>query len=163
MAVDALFRKRDVPESARRAGRFLPELLHRYPTFRYDIAKGRVSRGDCVLLTRLRERVTELMARTGADLVFCPVGIGRHVDHLITRAAGEAAGDCVVYYSDFPYNQIAQADAAFLGDHDLVAGTWDEGIGSKERLIRGYRTQADALFPGGLVPAAPEVYYGRRR
>jgi hypothetical protein len=102
------------------------------------------------------------MSDTAAELVFCPVGVGRHVDHLITRAVGDV-GMRTVYYSDFPYNQSAEADPAFLAARDLVPWTWDDGIGAKERLIRGYRTQADALFPAGRVPAAPEVYYSPRR
>jgi LmbE family N-acetylglucosaminyl deacetylase len=160
--VDALFRRRAVPGPVAQLAGLLPELVHRYPTFRYDIAKGRVSRGDRALLGQLRDRVAGLVTRTGAELVFCPVGVGRHVDHLITRAVGTVAGDRVVYYSDFPYNLAAEADPAFLAARDLVPGTWDEGIGAKERLIRGYRTQADALFPDGRVPAVPEVYYAPR-
>jgi LmbE family N-acetylglucosaminyl deacetylase len=160
---DALYRRRSVPEPVERLGRLVPELVHRYPTFRFDIAKGRVSRGDRVLVRQLRTRVSKLMSRTAAELVFCPVGVGRHVDHLITRAVGDVAGRRTVYYSDFPYNQFAEADPAFLAARDLVPWTWDEGIGAKERLIHGYRTQADALFPAGRVPAAPEVYYCPRR
>jgi LmbE family N-acetylglucosaminyl deacetylase len=47
---DALFRRRAVPRAlsgpAARLARVLPELDHRYPTFRFDIALGRVARGD---------------------------------------------------------------------------------------------------------------------
>src|SRR5262249_58311137 len=87
-----------------RLGRLCPELVHRYPTYRFDIARGRVSRGDHPLVERLAGDVSELVARTGAELVFCPVGVGRHVDHLITRTVGGRFPDRVVYYSDFPYN-----------------------------------------------------------
>jgi LmbE family N-acetylglucosaminyl deacetylase len=160
---DALYRRRSVPEPVKRLGTRVPELVHRYPTFRFDIAKGRVSRGDRMLIRQLRARVAALISRTTAELVFCPVGVGRHVDHLITRTAGDVAGQRTIYYSDFPYNQVAQADQAFLAARDLVPWTWDEGIGAKERLIRRYRTQADALFPAGHVPAAAEVYYRPRR
>jgi LmbE family N-acetylglucosaminyl deacetylase len=160
---DALYRRRSVPEPMEWLGARVPELVHRYPTFRFDIAKGRVSRGDRVLVKQLRARVAELMSRTAAELVFCPVGVGRHVDHLITRAVGDVAGMRTIYYSDFPYNQDAEADPAFLATRDLVPWTWDEGINAKERLIRGYRTQADALFPAGRVPTAPEIYYTPRR
>jgi LmbE family N-acetylglucosaminyl deacetylase len=160
---DALYRKRSMPEPVKRLSTRLPELVHRYPTYRFDIAKGRVSRGDHILIQQLRTRVTELISRTAAELVFCPVGIGKHVDHLITRTVGDVAGKRTIYYSDFPYNQRAEADQAFLAARDLVPWTWDEGIRAKERLIRGYRTQANALFPAGHVPAAAEVYYCPRR
>jgi LmbE family N-acetylglucosaminyl deacetylase len=157
--IDALYRRRSIAGPIGKLGELVPELVHRYPTYRFDIAKGRVSRGDRGLVRRLGARVAELAARIGAELVFCPAGVGRHVDHLITRAIGPFLGGRVVYYSDFPYNQVAAVDSAFLDAHRLVPWTWGDGIDVKERLIRGYTSQVDALFPGGRIPAAPEVYY----
>ena len=54
---DALFRRRRDPFGLLgRAGRVLPELDHRYPTFRFDIDLGRVSRGDRRLLEEITAR-----------------------------------------------------------------------------------------------------------
>jgi len=41
---DALFRRRELPTALAPVARLVPELAHRYPTFRFDIARGRVSR-----------------------------------------------------------------------------------------------------------------------
>jgi LmbE family N-acetylglucosaminyl deacetylase len=156
---DALFRARAPLPGSKRIGALVPELAHRYPTYRYDIARGRVSRGDRRLVADLGRRVDDLLVSTGATLLFCPVGIGRHVDHLIVRALGARHPDRVVYYADFPYVTTSPVDTAFLAAHRLAPWDWDAGVPAKARLIRGYRTQADALFPDGRIPVVPETYY----
>src|SRR4030042_1789814 len=35
--------------------------------------------------------------------VYCPLGLGGHVDHRLTRAAAEQTGRPLWYYRDFPY------------------------------------------------------------
>jgi LmbE family N-acetylglucosaminyl deacetylase len=161
---DALFRCRDAgTRLTRLAGGLLPELVHRYPTYRFDIAKGRVASGDRRLIGTLTDVVAGRVEQSGARWVFCPLGVGRHVDHLIVRGVGERFADRVIYYADFPYNQSSAPDSAFLARHRLAPWSWSEGIAAKETLIRGYRTQFDAMFPTGRVPAVPETYYSPRR
>jgi LmbE family N-acetylglucosaminyl deacetylase len=152
---DALFRQRRHPAF----GRFVPELAHRYPTYRYDIARGRVSRGDDALRRQLVTTVRDLVEQTGAELLFCPVGVGRHVDHLLTRSIGEHFGRQVVYYADFPYNVSARPDPAFVERHRLKAQEWDRDLAAKQAAIAAYRTQAPSLFPDGRIPQLPEVYF----
>jgi LmbE family N-acetylglucosaminyl deacetylase len=154
---DALFRRRDTP--VRGLARWVPELGHRYPTYRFDIARGRVSRGDAALVDRLAGTVAELVAGTGARVLLCPLGVGRHVDHLLTRAVGPRFADRVVYYAEFPYTVTAAPDAAFVRRHGLVAQRWVTGLAGKEALIRGYRTQTPLLFPDGRIPRLPELYF----
>ncbi|MFC5137629.1 PIG-L family deacetylase [Actinomycetospora rhizophila] len=157
--VDALFRRRDVPAALDRAGRAVPELVHRYPTYRFDIALGRVSGGDGALVDAVTPRVRALADEAGARTVFCPVGVGRHVDHLLTRRVGEALGLRVIHYSDFPYDLTHATDPAFLAAHGATRRSFADGTADRERLVRGYATQVDALFGDGTVPATPEVYY----
>jgi len=156
---DALFRQRDGGRVGQRLRTVLPELVHRYPTYRFDIAKGRVSRGDRAMIDALVARVQALIGSTGARVVFAPVGVGRHVDHLIARSVGARQRVTAIYYSDFPYNLALTPDRAFLDRHRLTPWSWQHGIRAKQRLIRGYRTQVDALFPGGDIAAVPELYF----
>ena len=158
-AADALFRAREVGPVMTRLGGFVPELVHRYPTFRFDIAKGRVSRGDRVLLERLDAQVRAVADRTDAALVFGPVGVGRHVDHLITRTLAERQSQPTVLYSDFPYDQRDSPEAAYRTAQRLTRVSWHEGLDAKQLLIEGYRTQVEALFPAGEIPSAPETYF----
>jgi LmbE family N-acetylglucosaminyl deacetylase len=154
---DALFRtRRGVPGAV---GRLLPELAHRYPTFRFDIARGRVAGGERDLAARIAEQVAALVAGTGAQVVFCPLGVGRHVDHVLVRAVGPELGGRVVYYADFPYALRSGPDERFLAAHGLRRWTSPDDPAAKRGLIEGYRTQVDALFDGGRVPARAEEYY----
>jgi len=93
---DALFRTRRAPGAL---GRVLPELVHRYPTFRFDIARGRVAGAERDLARRIAEQVDA--AGSGAEVVLCPLGVGRHVDHVLVRSVGPELGRRIVYYADF--------------------------------------------------------------
>jgi hypothetical protein len=160
---DALFRRREsTAPFVRYAGRLVPEVVHRYPTYRFDIAKGRIAGGDAPLVATLADIVDDRIRRTEARFVFCPLGIGRHVDHLLVRAVGGQFPERVVYYADFPYNQNGAPDPEFVHRNRLVPWSWTDGIGAKDGLIRGYRTQVAAIFPDGRIPVVPEIYYAGR-
>ena len=150
---DALFRRRRDPSGLLgRAGKLLPELDHRYPTFRFDIALGRVSRGDRELRETLTAEVADL-AR--GSVVFAPLGVGRHVDHLLARAVGEHLG--AVLYADFPYTvRDPAAEAVAAGRATAV------GVGGRpRRQAPGDRGLPDAgrrAVPGrGDPPAARDL------
>jgi predicted ATP-grasp superfamily ATP-dependent carboligase/LmbE family N-acetylglucosaminyl deacetylase len=158
-APDALFRRREVPPSVARLGRAVPEVVHRYPTFRLDIALGRVSRGDRALVDRLDPRLRALADRIDAAVVFGPVGVGRHVDHLLTRTLAERLPLPTVLYADFPYDWRNASDPALLDARRLTTVTWDRDLDTKQVLVKGYRTQVEALFPEGEIPSVPETYF----
>ncbi|MFJ3583225.1 PIG-L deacetylase family protein [Streptomyces sp. NPDC090127] len=156
--VDGLFRRRSgrAPHSGGLAGR-LPEIDHVYPTYRLHLSRGRVSRHDAETLRTVTESIVALLP-PDRGLVLAPLGVGGHADHVLVRTAAERGGRRVAYYSDFPYNQRHQPDASFTARHAFVVCGWEDGLDAKQALIRGYRTQADALFPQGAIPLAPEVY-----
>jgi LmbE family N-acetylglucosaminyl deacetylase len=156
---DALFRRREVGPAVARIGRVLPELAHRYPTYRFDIDKGRLSRGDRALIGRAEAEVRRLTDGIEAALVLGPIGVGRHVDHLIARALTETYRERAVFYSDFPYDLHGSPDADYVAAHRLAAETWDGDLAAKRGLIEGYRTQAGPLFGGGDPPPIPETYF----
>ncbi|MFP3599923.1 hypothetical protein, partial [Chryseobacterium sp. SIMBA_029] len=87
-----------------------------------------------------------------ADLLFCPVGVGKHVDHLITRGMGAGYPEKLVLYSDFPYDLASNPDHARLASMQYQPWTWSTGLEEKQPRIRQYATQVDALFPAGVIP-----------
>jgi LmbE family N-acetylglucosaminyl deacetylase len=136
-----------------------------YPAFRFDAARGRVAACDAGLAAEVS---TQVSARVGAisragecGVIFAPLGIGRHVDHLITRrAAGELGRQIrIVYYSDFPYSQSAAPDPHFVRSAGLVPHPWFPGRAENASRIAGYRTQFPGLFGDGTVPTCPEIYW----
>jgi hypothetical protein len=78
---------------------------------------------------------------------------------VLVRTAAERSGARVGYYSDFPYNQRQPAVPAFARRNGLVEARWPLLIEAKPELITAYRTQARALFPGGVIPVVPEVFF----
>lgn len=153
---EALFRKRPGRREYRLLGRMLPELAHLYPVYRWQITAGRIAPGDAGTL-RAARAIIQRLARPGTMLV-SPLGVGGHVDHLLTRTAVDQSGIPAVYYSDFPHNQRHAADPVYIEENSLVAARWTELLEAKAELIRGYRTQVNALFPDGRIPLVPEVY-----
>jgi hypothetical protein len=92
-------------------------------------------------------------------VVFAPLGVGRHVDHLLARRVGERLR--AVLYADFPYTaRDPEGEARVAGD--LQPWAWTADLAAKVPVIEGYRTQVDALFPGGEIPVRPETYYTSR-
>jgi LmbE family N-acetylglucosaminyl deacetylase len=131
-----------------------------YPTFRFDAALGRVAPSDSSLAEKVGVKVKEVAVANGTTAVFAPLGVGRHVDHVITRNAVVASGINAVYYSDFPYSEFRKPDARFIQNASLQPYTWRLGRAENVKLIAGYKTQVDALFPRG-VPVSPETYWIR--
>ena len=108
---------------------------------------------DAELLGRITSQVEEVAA--GAA-VFAPLGVGRHVDHLLARSVGELLG--ATLYADFPYTARDPAgEEAAAGE--LQPWAWTADLAAKVPVIAGYRTQVDALFPDGGIPVRPETYY----
>lgn len=156
--IDAPYRRRAVTGRRRRWARLLPELEHVYPLYRPHVVSGCIAPSDSETL-RDACRFVQGLADRGPALVLAPLGVGGHVDHVLARAAAERSGAPIAYYSDFPYNQRHQADESFIRRNGLVEAQSVRPTEAKAALIRAYRTQARALFPGDRIPLAPEVFF----
>lgn len=158
---DAMFRR--VGDTA---GRHLfPKRWPAYPTFRFDIARGRIARSDAGLPAEVGALVGGVVRETGARVLFAPLGVGKHVDHMITRRACQHLPATqhlplrTVYYSDFPYSEKAEPEPGFLRRTGLAPHPWLSGRAENADRIAGYRTQFAGLFPQGRVPLRPETYW----
>lgn len=76
-----------------------------YPTFHFHADRGWIVSTDAGLPAEVGLRVSELVKASEARVVFAPLGICRHVDHLIARWAVEHLGLRTVFYSDFPHSE----------------------------------------------------------
>lgn len=152
---DALFRRVGEPPSGPRRQGGWPT----YPTFRFDAARGRIARSDAGLPAQVGARIAEVVRTCRADVVFAPLGVGRHVDHVIIRRAAQYLQSPTVYYSDFPYSETAVPEPGFVRGAALVPHPWLSGRAQNASRIAAYRTQFAGLFPHGTVPTRPEIYW----
>ena len=91
-------------------------------------------------------------------LVLCPLAVGGHVDHVITRLACEAtfAAERLAYYADMPYARApwrwrrAQVQAAWQSIR-----SWRRISPRKRDSLAAYGSQMPLLFRG--TPRLPEL------
>lgn len=154
---DAMWRKKPSGLSSL-LGRLLPELGHVYPTYRIHVTSGRVSRRDRGTEDRAETAIRQAVGRSGGDpILFFPLGLGRHVDHVLTHRLGRRFADRVAYYADFPYCLTDRPDVGALARRGLTRSVY-EGADPKAKhpFIAMYATQH--LF-AGEIPAVPEEYF----
>jgi len=154
---DALFRRVGEAGTGRKCGERAA-----YPTFRFDAARGRIARSDAGLAGEVGVLVRETATANRTAVLFAPLGVGRHVDHLITRDGVASSGVDAVYYSDFPYSVTKMPDRRFIRRASLKPYDWLSGRAEIANLIAGYRTQFTRLFPRA-VPMSPETYWIKSR
>lgn len=147
---DALFRK---TKTTNWISKLIPETMHLYPTYRWHIIKNNISDKDNSIL-KVSAQLSKLAKKNA--IIFAPLGIATHVDHIITKEACEKLKNKIVYYSEFPYNLRAEIPQE-IKKYSLF--TKRVNLSNKKTLISLYKTQFPGLFPGGLVPDHREKYY----
>lgn len=103
-------------------------------------------------------QITAALARVleRGDVVVCPLGIGGHVDHVVTRAVVEGLALSEVegldrpllYYADIPYlmNHHSQLAAKTAGLRPTVQPVSEEGLGAWQEGVAAYASQLSTLF-----------------
>lgn len=110
---------------------------------------AQVHEGDTVVLQQL---TAQLRALPPCERLFCPMGVGNHVDHQLVRAATEACfASTLLYYEDYPYTR----DPAAL-ERVLSLGRWQAEVVPLSRVavaariaaISAYASQIGSFFNG---------------
>jgi LmbE family N-acetylglucosaminyl deacetylase len=84
------------------------------------------------------------------DTLVCPLAIGGHVDHIITRKAVEALNRPVWYYADVPY-LLKHGDVLAPATSNLKEKTFfisTQGLTAWQKGIEAYASQMSTLFDG---------------
>lgn len=102
---------------------------------------------DDDLLEQLVQALSEI--DFGEATVYCPVALGNHVDHLLTRQAAERLGWPLVYYADMPYaargdklNELISQHSAAWRTIPLNAEAIDAWVGA----ILEYQSQLSTFW-----------------
>ena len=158
--IDALWRRRKRLNAI--AGflvKYLPEITHVYPTYRFHIKKGKLSKEDRPLMDSLKIKLTFLIKKRKEYIIFCPLGTGKHSDHLIVRNVCNDVFDKVVYWSDAPYNLSHKDNLGFLTDKKVRSFIYRKRAKIRVKAVKGYKSQVRALFPDGKIRLKPEKYF----
>ncbi|MEN9934348.1 MAG: hypothetical protein RLZZ387_927 [Chloroflexota bacterium] len=119
------------------------------------------------LHTELRRLLAELRARVPGATFYAPLGVGSHVDHLITYAAAiDAAGSPLAFYEDVNYVltpgtlERRLADVAERLEPRTVAVD-EQALARKISSIAAYESQVNELFDGAEPMAEAITAYAR--
>jgi LmbE family N-acetylglucosaminyl deacetylase len=98
------------------------------------------------------------------DLVICPLAVGHHVDHVVTRAAVERLQCSVSFYADIPYllRFPDELPIACRGLSDSIHLISARGLAAWQRGVAAYASQIRMLF--GSEPEMRRqirAYWGR--
>ena len=133
---------------------------------------GRIPAKEKPLIIDLEHNLETFIRKnyTKRLLIFAPLGVGGHADHLITRSAVEylakELGKPVLFWEDFPYNTNAiSRKKFFLINQNYYPPFCINDLNhdnKKLKAIKKYKSQMKGLFPKRLIPKLPEIYYIRK-
>ncbi len=135
---------------------FWAEFNHIYPTYRFHILK-KISKSDYVIKP-LRKLLKKHISKN--SIIFVPLGIGNHVDHVIARKVSEKLFKNVIYYSDFPYNLYSNNLASVPQNYKGIEVKVKKTIKTKQ--INFYSSQITSLFPNGIIPTHTEHLFVKK-
>ena len=157
---DALWRiKGGLGLLERKLAFFMPEFAYIYRTYRFHIISGLVDSRDASLLENIEKDLLRLFRDKDKIIIFSPLALGDHVDHVIVRDIVSKMFGQAIFWSDFPYNlEKKKEKGSFAEKNDLKPFSWENLPYGKIKLISSYKTQIKAMFPKG-IPVIPEEYF----
>lgn len=157
--LDALWRVNKNPNILYKFLSFLiNDFRYIYPTHRLHISKGKIHSEDGENLRRLKSKLKEIVGNR--DALFCPLGIGKHVDHILVREACSNVFPNVIYWEDSLYNLYYEPDYDFIKKNNLKRFLFRKNQSERYTMYPAYKTQFGKLFGGSTdFNLPPEVYY----
>jgi LmbE family N-acetylglucosaminyl deacetylase len=114
-----------------------------------EALNGPLHPGDADTITALREILGQDIP-AGVTIV-CPLALGNHVDHQLTRAAAEALGRSLWYYADYPYVLRCKAQVEAMlqeGWKTKVIPISTEGLRAWQESIAAHGSQISTFWVG---------------
>jgi hypothetical protein len=157
---DALWRKNNsVDRFTFRLLKLMPELVSLYPTYRFHVSSGRLHTQDRILCKLLAWEIKKHLPKDGNYMIFCPLGMGGHVDHVIVRDVCSGFASKVIYWSDYPYLLENHPDQDFIKKNRLKSESLYYHKSERLMLSRVYQTQFEQVVHCPETLELPEIYY----
>jgi LmbE family N-acetylglucosaminyl deacetylase len=120
-----------------------------------DALFGMLDPAEAPLVEIAAAQVRRLLKQTPSARVYAPLGIGRHVDHQLTRAVAGLLSNPTAFYEDYPY-AVREAETPFWGG--LAAGYVSSYVDLGEmdleahcRAVALYYSQLSSFWPDEAV------------
>jgi LmbE family N-acetylglucosaminyl deacetylase len=150
--LNATWRHLSIPDCIYRRASFDGEAL--YGT--EEAIFGALHPADAILVDELSDQFTSSLPRSAA--LACPLAVGGHVDHQLTRAAVEklfqrkAIGSkwSLWYYADYPYVRDAESRASLPTGESWVVQKFAvtaEGLSAWGKAVSAYNSQISTFWP----------------
>lgn len=153
--VEALYRKTKTENFfLANLGKLIPEIISLYPTFRFHVLGGNISKKDKDLVFSIARKLKEVIADEKDTLVFCPLAYGSHVDHLIVKKAVKTSFKKVIFWEDLPYSFKKRRS---IFEKKRNSFYFYPNTILKEKLISGYKNQNFKAF-GKIYPFSFEIF-----
>jgi len=141
--------------------KFIPELAHLYPT-RFHILSGCIHKEDNQMMQSIAHELKHLIPRSPDTVVFCPLGVGNQVDHIIVRDICKKNFIRVLYWQDYPYILKYAPNSSFMNRNKLKCRSFMD-ISIKSKFMLGYKSQIRAYFKKKIIQPSIEKYYSNKR
>lgn len=103
------------------------------------------------LARQVAQSISDLRRIVRATQLYAPLGIGRHVDHQLTRRAAELSGLTLHYYEDYPYagrTSDAQAWGGLARGLRVEWSSFDEAaLEAHCQATAAYQSQVSTFWP----------------
>ncbi len=99
---------------------------------------------EAPLIDRLQQLLQENLP--GKAQLVCPLALGGHVDHRLTRAAAERLGNPLVYYADYPYALETEHPTAPKGYAPTCFRISSEGLRAWLEAVAAYQSQISTFW-----------------
>lgn len=145
---DAMWRKKSrISLIGKIFSNIFPEINHLYPFYKFNVISGKPAKEDSATVNSIKDSLISLVGELGNVVIFCPIGVGNHVDHIIVRDVCAEIFPRAIFWTDFPYHINFKADNNFISKMSLSPCSWNKNLAKKKDLILEYKTQVKDIAP----------------
>ena len=155
--IEALYRKKSIDKASSLMGKLIPEITHVYPIFRLHVVGENMSGREKELESEISEKLKKLVKKE--SIVFCPLGLGGHIDHIIVRDVCLKNFKNLVFWFDFPYSEKEpKTFYSLLEEIGLEVFSFKNNLKKKKEMVLGYKSQVMNLFKNKDFSLPPEKF-----
>ena len=105
---------------------------------------GVLNSAESPLIQHLTQKLLDLPAST---TIYCPLGLGNHVDHQLVRVSAETAfAHRLTYYEDYPYAQREGFTGLGSAWQSHTVALSNAAIDARIHAVNAFESQVDHLF-----------------